>query len=57
MSTEAEKIEAIKHSLDVTKKRLDELNAKESLTKSEDYERDMCIYTLARGKLILGIKL
>lgn len=54
MSTQAEKLEAIRHAVKVAQRRLDELDAKPALTRAEQVERDMTVYTIQRGEMILA---
>lgn len=56
MNNDPEKIKAIEYSLKITEKRLEELNGKKVLTRSEEFEKDQAIYTIHLGRKLLGIK-
>lgn len=56
LSTAFEKIAAIRQSMETTKKRIDVLNDiknKSGLTKSQEYELDMCKRLIIMGEKIL----
>lgn len=56
MSTTKEKIEAIKHVLRDTKKRIETLETIKSVSKlhkKQEYELDMCYDTMKRGEQLL----
>jgi hypothetical protein len=54
MSTPAEQLQAIKHAVFVSERRLKELDARPQLTRAELYERDMVVDCIQRGKKILA---
>lgn len=58
MSTPQEKIEAVKHSMSVTQKRIDRLEylkkSRGILEPSESHELDMCYDLMERGRKLLG---
>lgn len=60
MSTYQEKIEAIKHAMETTKKRIDRLEylkkSRGILEKAESYELDMCYELMERGRKLLATK-
>lgn len=50
MSKQAEKLEAIRHAVSIAKRRLAQLDAKPWLTRAEQFEREMTVYTIQRGE-------
>lgn len=54
MSTLKEKIEAIKHAVEASKRRLRELDSLDRLTKANWYERDMTLDCISRGERLIA---
>lgn len=47
-------METIRHSVEIAKRRLEALNAKPKLTRSEEFEKIMTIECIQRGEALLG---
>lgn len=54
MSTDKEKLDAIRFAVEMARRQLLQLNSKSTLTRAEQFEKDMTIECIKRGELLLG---